>query len=66
MMNQQQMRGTIEQQACQIAALKTKILYMQAALNTAESFMAGFEGDDMQEGIDGMLAQVRAAQEVAL
>ncbi len=37
---------------------------MRAALDTAESFMSGFEDDDMQEGINDMLSQVRAAQGV--
>lgn len=32
-----------------------------AALKIAEAFMAGFEGDDMQEGIADKLATVRAA-----
>lgn len=31
------------------------------ALTAAESFISGFEGDDMQEGIDELLAKVRAA-----
>lgn len=32
-----------------------------AALQLAESFMAGFEGDEMQDGIDSKLATIRAA-----
>lgn len=32
-----------------------------AALRLAESFMAGFEGDEMQDGIDERLATIRAA-----
>jgi hypothetical protein len=32
-----------------------------AALVIAERFMAGFEGDELQEGIDGMITTVRAA-----
>lgn len=32
-----------------------------AALDQAESFIAGFEDDELQEGIDGMLAAIRAA-----
>ena len=34
---------------------------MLAALHLAESFMSGFEGDEMQEGIDGKLDTLRAA-----
>ena len=34
---------------------------MLAALEIAERFISGFEGDDMQEGIDANLAAVRAA-----
>lgn len=30
-------------------------------LQKAESFISGFEGDDMQEGIDSLLASIRAA-----
>jgi hypothetical protein len=33
-----------------------------AALDTAESFMSGFEGDEMQEGMPAMLEQVRHAR----
>lgn len=32
-----------------------------AALKAAERFVAGFEGDEMQEGVDELLAQMRAA-----
>lgn len=32
-----------------------------AALCTAEAFMAGFEGDDLQDGVDDKLAEIRAA-----
>lgn len=32
-----------------------------AALQLAEAFMAGFEGDELQEGMDGKLAAARAA-----
>jgi len=32
-----------------------------AALKLAESFMASFEGDEVQEGIDERLATIRAA-----
>lgn len=32
-----------------------------AALLTAESFIAGFEGDELQDGIDEKLAAVRTA-----
>lgn len=32
----------------------------EAALTTAESFVSGFEGYEMPEGVDDMLAQVRA------
>lgn len=36
-----------------------------AALKIAESFMAGFEGDEMQDGIDERLATIRAAMAAA-
>jgi len=32
-----------------------------AALQSAEAFIAGFEGDDLQDGIDAKLADIRAA-----
>lgn len=32
-----------------------------AALRTAEAFMSGFEGDELQDGIDARLAEIRAA-----
>ncbi len=32
-----------------------------AALASAESFISGFEGDEIQEGVDELLAAVRAA-----
>ncbi|MBB5040836.1 hypothetical protein [Shinella fusca] len=32
-----------------------------SALKVAEEFMSGFEGDEMQDGIDGKLAIIRAA-----
>lgn len=32
------------------------------ALQAARDFIAGFEGDELQEGIDGMLATIDAAQ----
>ena len=35
------------------------------ALKLAESFMAGFEGDEMQDGIDERLATIRAAMAAA-
>lgn len=38
---------------------------MLAALVAAERFMGGFEGDEMQEGIDDRLALVRAAISLA-
>jgi hypothetical protein len=31
------------------------------ALTGAEEFIAGFEGDDTQAGVDGLLASIRAA-----
>ena len=34
---------------------------MLPALRKAESFIAGFEGDELQEGIDEMLSEIRAA-----
>ena len=33
---------------------------MLDALRTAEEFIAGFEGDEMQEGVDDMLQAMRA------
>ena len=35
---------------------------MRSALGAAESFIAGFEGDETQEGIDKLIEQVRDAQ----
>jgi hypothetical protein len=32
-----------------------------AALKIAEDFMSGFEGDELQDGIDDKLATIRAA-----
>lgn len=32
-----------------------------AALDKAEDFISGFEGDELQEGIDELLAEIRAA-----
>lgn len=37
-----------------------------AALEIAEDFISGFEGDELQEGIDALLAQIRAAIDVVL
>jgi hypothetical protein len=31
------------------------------ALTKAERFIAGFEGDELQEGIDALIAEIRAA-----
>lgn len=39
---------------------------MLAALQWAESFVSGFEDDELQEGINGNLAMIRAAIAVAL
>lgn len=36
-----------------------------AALKTAERFMSGFEGDELQEGIDEKIAQIRRAIVIA-
>lgn len=38
-------------------------LRLAAALRGAEAFVAGFEGDDLQDGIDALLSQTRAALE---
>lgn len=35
---------------------------MQAALTSAASFIAGFEGDENQEGIDKLIEGIRTAQ----
>lgn len=35
---------------------------MAKALFRAEAFIAGFEGDELQEGVDELLAEIRAAQ----
>jgi hypothetical protein len=37
------------------------IAELVAALGRAESFMAGFEDDELQEGMDGLLGSARAA-----
>lgn len=34
---------------------------LAASLRTAEAFIAGFEGDPMQDGVDLLLSQMRAA-----
>lgn len=44
-----------------LAAAAALIESQTAALVLAESFMAGFEGDEMQDGIDEKLATIRAA-----
>lgn len=36
-------------------------LRLARALREAEAFISGFEGDDMQEGVDAILAQARGA-----
>ncbi|WP_454858745.1 hypothetical protein [Rhizobium binxianense] len=36
---------------------------LQQALDQAERFIAGFEGDELQEGVDQLLAAIRAAQQ---
>lgn len=41
--------------------LRVKVQAMFDALVEAESFIAGFEDDEMQEGVDHMLGEIRAA-----
>lgn len=41
--------------------LATELMEMTEALNIAERFMSGFEGDDIQRGIDEKLTIIRAA-----
>lgn len=36
---------------------------LQQALDQAERFIAGFEGDELQEGVDHLLAAIRAARQ---
>jgi hypothetical protein len=36
---------------------------MQAALTAAERFIAGFDGCELQEGIEDLLGKVRGAME---
>jgi len=43
------------------AALVAAAPELLSALQKAEAFMSGFEGDDLQEGIDEQLAEIRAA-----
>lgn len=47
------------QYLCRAYRLQTYVSVF-AALKSAESFMAGFEGDSLQEGIDEKLAAIRA------
>lgn len=41
--------------------LKAALVKAHAALQTAESFMSGFEDDETQDGMDDMLAEIRGA-----
>jgi hypothetical protein len=47
-------------QAAEIISMCDQIDRMQSALVAAESFISGFEDDEMQEGIDELLAMLRA------
>jgi hypothetical protein len=48
-------------------ALRAALLHsvLLTALQSAEAFMAGFEGDELQEGIDERLATIRDAIQLA-
>lgn len=48
---------TLDREAALVAAAPDLL----AALDCAEGFIAGFEGDETQEGIDWLLATIRAA-----
>jgi hypothetical protein len=48
-----------------LAGVGMAISKLQAALQRAESFIAGFEGDESQEGIDALLTEIRMAIEEA-
>lgn len=41
--------------------LRNAALDLLAALDKAENFISGFEGDELQDGIDDLLATIRAA-----
>lgn len=45
-----------------MARLADAALPLSVAVNNAESFVAGFEGDELQEGIDDLLASLHEAQ----
>lgn len=45
----------------EVDAAKSAFEALLAALRTAESFISGFEGDEMQDGVDEMLATIRGA-----
>lgn len=49
------------QDATQVEEARDAVHDMLAALRQAEDFIAGFEGDEMQEGIDELLAATRSA-----
>lgn len=53
--------GEPEKVAGEIATALNAHDDLVAALREAESFMAGFEGDELQEGIDAKLATTREA-----
>lgn len=40
--------------------LDTKVDMLMAALRLAEGFISGFEGDESQDGIEGLLGEIRA------
>jgi hypothetical protein len=50
-----------EDDAKEVEAARNCVQEMLVALRAAEGFMAGFEGDELQDGIDERLALVRAA-----
>ena len=43
--------------------LAAELVEVREALAIAERFMSGFEGDEMQDGIDEKLAKIRSALE---
>lgn len=45
----------------QVVPPKPAVPRALAALKLAESFIAGFEGDELQDGISDMLAEIRGA-----
>lgn len=56
------LKFTLEQAAATIERKQALAnLRTVTALRRAESFISGFEGDELQEGIDDLLSEIRAA-----